>query len=132
MAPAGPRALSPVTDFHLRRNQVRELAQNAGRVRWKIENQGFNAQKHGGFALEHAYSQDDTAAKVFYYLLQMAHLLFQLVLAGSLLQQSFPRGFGSLKNFAFRWLEAWRNCLLPAHSLTLIYRLRCQIRLDTS
>jgi hypothetical protein len=121
-----------VTDFHRKRNQVRELAQNAGRVRWKIENQGFNAQKHGGFALEHAYSQDDTAAKVFYCLLQIAHLLFQLVLAGSLLQQSFPRGFGSLKNFAFRLLEAWRNCLLPPHAPTLIGRLRCQIRLDTS
>jgi DDE_Tnp_1-associated len=121
-----------VTDFHLRSNQVRELAQNAGRLRWKIENQGFNAQKHGGFALEHPYSQDDTAAKVFYYLLQIAHLLFQLVLAGSLLQQSFPRGFGSLKNFAFRLLEAWRNCLLLPHCLAQIDRLRCQIRLDTS
>jgi hypothetical protein len=101
-------------------------------VRWKIENQGFNMQTHGGFALEHAYSQDDTAAKVFYYLLQIAHLLFQLVLAGSLLQQFFPRGFGSLKNFAFRLLEAWRNCLLPPRALTRICRLRCHIRLDTS
>jgi DDE_Tnp_1-associated len=121
-----------VTDFQLSRNNVRELAQNGGRVRWKIENQGFNTQKHGGFALEHAYSQDDTAAKVFYLLLQIAHLLFQLVVAGSLLKQFFPRGFGSLKNFAFRLLEAWRNCLLAPQALTRICQLRCQIRLDTS
>src|SRR5262249_8571042 len=86
-----------VTDFTLQERNVRELAQNAGRIRWKIENEGFNAQKHGGFALEHAYSQDETAAKVFYYLLQTAHLLFQLIVAGSLLRQFFPRGFGSLK-----------------------------------
>ena len=44
----------------------------------------------------------------------------------------FPRGFGSLKNFAFRLLEAWRNCLLLPHCLAQIDRLRCQIRLDTS
>ena len=121
-----------VTNFTLKETNVRELAQNAGRIRWKIENEGFNAQKHGGFALEHAYSQNETAAKVFYYLLQIAHLLFQLIVAGSLLRKLFPRGFGSLKNFAFRLLEAWRNCLLHADVLTLLRQLRCQIRLDTS
>jgi len=121
-----------VTNFTLKENQVRELAQNAGRIRWKIENEGFNTQKHGGFALEHAYSQNETSAKVFYYLLQIAHLLFQLIVAGSLLRKYFPQGFGSLKNFAFRLLEAWRNCLLHTEVLTLIRQLQCQIRLDTS
>jgi len=41
---------------------VREIAQNAGRDRWKIENQGFNSQKHGGFALEHLYSHNYNSA----------------------------------------------------------------------
>jgi hypothetical protein len=50
-----------------------------------------------------------TAAKVFYYLLQIAHLIFQLVEKGSLFRQAFPNGVGSLKNIAFRLLEAWRN-----------------------
>jgi hypothetical protein len=121
-----------VTDFNLKETNARELAQNAGRIRWKIENEGFNAQKHGGFALEHAYSQNDQAAKVFYYLLQIAHLLFQLIVAGSLLKHYFPQGFGSLKNFAWRLLEAWRNCLLHPQALSLIQQLRCQIRLDSS
>jgi hypothetical protein len=121
-----------VTDFTLKETNVREVAQNAGRIRWKIENEGFNAQKRGGFALEHAYSQNETSAKVFYYLLQIAHLLFQLIVMGSLLKRCFPEGFGSLKNFAFRLLEAWRNCLLQADLFTLISQRRCQIRLDTS
>ncbi len=121
-----------VTDFNLKETNARELAQHAGRIRWKIENEGFNAQKHGGFALEHAYSQHEKAAKVFDYLWQIAHLLFQLIVAGSLLKHYFPEGFGSLKNFAWCLLEAWRNCLLHPQALSLIQQLRCQIRLDTS
>jgi len=39
------------------------------RLRWKIENEGFNVQKNlGGFNLEHPYSQDPNASKVFYLL----------------------------------------------------------------
>ncbi|MCP4292531.1 MAG: transposase, partial [bacterium] len=34
--------------------------------------------------MEHAYSQDETAGKVFYFLMQLAHLIFQLVEKGSL------------------------------------------------
>jgi hypothetical protein len=121
-----------VTDLTLTQNSVREVADNAGRIRWKIENEGFNVQKNGGFALEHAYSQDVIAAQVFYFLLQMAHLLFQLIARGSLLKQFFPRGFGSAKNLAARLLEAWRNALLLPEALRLIRQLRWQIRLDSS
>lgn len=121
-----------ITDFTLTKNNLRAVAQNAGRIRWKIENEGFNSQKRGGFELEHAYSQNQTSAKVFYFLLQIAHLFYQLIVAGSLLKKYFPRGFGSLKNFAFRLLEAWRNSLLSTPALALIRQLRCQIRLDTS
>lgn len=121
-----------VTDLTINKGNVRTLAQNAGRDRWKIENQGFNSQKHGGFALEHLYSQDYTAAKVFYFLLQMAHLFFQLMVAGNLFKKYFPRGFGSLKNFAERLREAWRNGLLHEQVLPLLEQLSFQIRLDTS
>ena len=121
-----------VTDLTLTPNNVREVADNAGRIRWKIENEGFNVQKNGGFALEHAYSQNLTAAKVFYFLLQIAHLLFQLVARGSLLKRFFPRGFGSAKNLAARLLEAWRNALLLPEALRLLRQLRWQIRLDSS
>lgn len=121
-----------LTDLEINKGNVRALAQNAGRDRWKIENQGFNSQKQGGFALEHLYSHDYTAAKVFYFLLQMAHLFFQLMIAGSLLKKYFPRGFGSLKNFAERLREAWRNSLIHAQALILLDQLRLQIRFDTS
>jgi len=101
-------------------------------LRWKIENEGFNAQKNGGFELEHAYSQDETAAKVFYYLLQIAHILFQLVEKGSLFRQAFPNGVGSLRNIAFRLLEAWRNLRLSTKGFLSLFNARFQIRFDTS
>ena len=121
-----------MTDLSINQSNVREIAQNAGRDRWKIENQGFNSQKQGGFALEHLYTHNYTSAKVFYFLLQMAHLFFQLMVAGNLFKRYFPRGFGSLKNFAERLREAWRNSLLHEQALCLLGQLSFQIRLDTS
>ncbi len=51
-----------------------------GRLRWKIENEGFNAQKNLGYRLKHKYSRCSwRAAKNYYQCLQIAHLLNQLV-----------------------------------------------------
>jgi hypothetical protein len=62
----------------------------------------------------------------------MAHLFFQLMVAGNLLKKYFPRGFGALKNFAERLCEAWRNSLLHEQVLDLLDQLRFQIRFDSS
>ena len=108
------------------------IANQGGRLRWKIENEGFNVQKNGGYALEHAYTHHATASKVFYYLLQIAHILFQLVEKGNLFRQAFPAGVGSAKNSAFRLLQAWRNLRLPPDQWPSMLSARLQIRLDTS
>ncbi len=121
-----------LTNLEVNKGYVRDIWQNAGRDRWKIENQGFNWQKRGGFALEHPYSHNYNSAKVFYFLLQMAHLFFQLMVAGSLLKKYFPLGFGSLKDFAKRLLEAWPSSLMASQVLDLLDQLRFQIRFDTS
>lgn len=121
-----------LTNFIPTAHNVDTLANQAGRLRWKVENEGFNIQKNGGFQLEHPYSQNDTARKVFYYLLQIAYLLFQLMEKGSLFRQVFPQGVGSLKNIAFRLLEAWRNARLTPEAFCALYSGRYQIRFDTS
>ena len=60
------------------KSNVRNLAQ-AGRMRWKIENEGFNTQKHGGYMLEHKYSRSTFACfKNYYQCLQIAHMINQL------------------------------------------------------
>jgi len=121
-----------VTNFAVTGRNVITLANQGGRLRWKIENEGFNTQKNGGFALEHAYSKDPVASKVFYFLLQVAHLLFQLIEKGSLFRQAFPAGVGSAKNLAFRLLEAWRNLRLSLEQIQGMLTVSVQIRFDTS
>jgi len=121
-----------VTNFNVTAHKVVELSNEGGRLRWKIENEGFNVQKHGGYALEHAYSQTVTSGQVFYLLLQIAHLLFQLIQRGSLFRQAFPVGVGSAKNLAWRLLEAWRNLRLSCADLQRMLIAHLQIRLDTS
>jgi len=101
-----------ITNFTLLRRTVPTIANHAGRLRWKIENEGFNCQKNGGFALEHAFSHHEIAHKVFYLLLQMAIIFFQLMAKSPFLAKAFPAGLGALKNIAFRLLEAWRNLRL--------------------
>jgi hypothetical protein len=52
---------------------------DSGRIRWKIENEGFNAQKNLGYALEHKFSRKSfMAMQNYYHLLQIAHLINQL------------------------------------------------------
>lgn len=121
-----------LTNFIPTAHNVDTLVNQAGRLRWKVENEGFNIQKNGGFRLEHPYSQNNTARKVFYYLLQIAYLLFQLMEKGSLFRQAFPHGLGSLKNIAFRLLEGWRNLRLSPRAFCTLYSGRYQIRFDTS
>jgi hypothetical protein len=52
----------------------------SGRLRWKIENEGFNLQKNLGYELEHKFSRVSFVAMQNYYqLLQIAHIINQLV-----------------------------------------------------
>jgi hypothetical protein len=79
-----------LTNFIPTQYNVDTLANQGGRFRWKIENEGFNIQKNGGFNLKHPYSQDGTAHQVFFFLLQIAHLIFQLIEKGSLFRNALP------------------------------------------
>jgi hypothetical protein len=134
-APSGQETTSKhmwLTNFTLTRYNVDRLANQGGRQRWKVENEGFNVQKNGGFNLEHPYSQDENAGKVFYLLLQIAYIIFQLMEKGSLFRDAFPKGVGSLKNIADRLLEAWRNLRLSPSAFLHLAQGRFQIRFDTS
>jgi hypothetical protein len=117
-----------ITNFTVKIINVIELSNQGGRLRWKIENEGFNVQKNGGYALEHAYTRNPVSAKVFYLLLQLAHTLAQLIERGSLLHQAFPAGVGSAKNLAWRLLEAWRNARLSTQLIDHMMSARVQIR----
>ena len=121
-----------LTNLHVGHGNVIALGNRGGRCRWKIENEGFNIQKNGGFNLEHAYSTGERQIKNFYILLQIAHMILQLMERGSLLPQDAKRLFGSLANMARRLAESIRNVLIPADALDPTAAAAIQIRLDTS
>ena len=61
-----------------------EKVSRYGRLRWTIENEGFNAQKNQGYGLSHKFSRVSPVATCNYYqCLQIAHMIDQLAyLAG--------------------------------------------------
>ena len=67
-----------ITDLPVRNQNIEETI-NVGRNRWKIENKGFNIQKNGMFDIGHLYSKNQTAIKVHYLLIQIAHMLRQML-----------------------------------------------------
>jgi hypothetical protein len=127
-----------VTSLEVSHKTVVEVATHGGRERWRAENEGFNTQKNSGLNLEHAYSHTCWAA--YYFLLQIAHLLLQLVEKGSLLlhlaQEQGKRTavelFGSLKNMAQRLLESLRYRHWPDEAFDRAAAGAIQIRLDSS
>ena len=123
-----PKTFLWATNIEVFKDNVVTLAEEGGRQRWKIENEGFNSQKNGGFRLEHSYCKDWNTTQHFYILLQCAHLIWQLLCLGNLLPSPPPRLFGSLLAFASRLLDAWRFALLDPSRLRAIRAAPCQIR----
>jgi hypothetical protein len=74
-----PTRFVNLTNIKVDKRNVRDVI-NAGRMRWKIENEGFNTQKNGGYNLGHKYSRKSfTAHQNYYQCLQIAHIINQLV-----------------------------------------------------
>lgn len=121
-----------VTNLKITNKNFLEISNHGGRLRWKIENEGFNVQKNGGFGLEHAYSRDSRSLKIFYYLLQISHTLTQLVEKGSLFKKIFPRGLGSSKNLAAKLKEEWIYLKVSADYWETSSLLSFQIRFNSS
>ena len=107
-------------DLVVSKASVEGIVWRAGRPRWREENQGFNVQKNSGLNLEHAYSEKGHFG-TYYLLLQIAHVLLQLLEKGSLLRElarvagkrSAVALLGSLKNIADFFVESLRNLDWP-------------------
>ena len=129
-----------LTDLPLNRDTVIAVARQGGRIRSKIENEGFNVQKNSGLNLEHAYSLDWNKAKAYYYLLQIGHALYQLIEKGSLLRalaQEYGKKttvqlFGSQEEIAQRLLDVLRYFTLPDELFDPDLAPRYRISLNTS
>jgi hypothetical protein len=97
-----------LTSFAVTQHNVQEIAR-AGRMRWKIENEGFNEQKNG-YEMEHFCNCNDFNVMLCLYLiLQIAHMFMQLLAKSNLLDESVH----VLKHLAYLLLESLRNHVLP-------------------
>ena len=90
--------------LNLNGDNVKQLTQ-AGRCRWKIENEGNNIQKNGGYCLEHLNSRDEVSMKIWCVILDIAHIINQLIEKGSLIT---VKAYGSIRNIAQRMYEHFR------------------------
>ena len=106
-----------ITNVKPERRNAFDLALT-GRLRWKVENEGTNTPKNGGYEMEHAYGRNGNAWKNYYLLLQISQLLNDLVRLTDILQKTtgdpgsnFTRVFGSMLNFADRLIESLRTGL---------------------
>ena len=67
-----------VTNIEINSENFKMISQQ-GRQRWKIENEGFNDQKNGGYELGHKYARKSHNTLCNYYqCMQIAHIINQL------------------------------------------------------
>lgn len=66
-----------ITNIQISKERAKKII-NTGRNRWKIENQGFNRQKHWQGNIEHACSWNERAQKNHYLMEQIADFIKQL------------------------------------------------------
>ena len=82
--PAETSCFEYVSNLLPEKKNIREIA-CGGRLRWKVENEGFNTQKRGDYKLEHKYCRKSyNGLKNYYTLLQIAHAINQLIEKGKL------------------------------------------------
>jgi len=120
-----------VTNIETNKDNVRAIA-CGGRLRWKIENEGFNTQKNGDYELEHKYCRKSyTGLKNYYTLLQIAHAINQLVEKGKSVteilklrpKETLRNLWDKLKHYMIFCKPVMSNCS-PDND--------CEIRLDSS
>ncbi len=100
-----------VTDLPVTRKNVADLTER-GRMRWRIENEGFNAQKKHGYYLEHLYSRNYQALKNHYYLIQIGHMIGQFLEAWERIWKKVKQ---SLEQKHKRMLESMKELLLEEY-----------------
>lgn len=110
-----------MTDINITDKNIEETI-HVGRKRWKIENEGFNIQKNGTFNIGHLYSKDSTAIKAHYLMIQIAHIIRQLL----------EKGIKEIKEMKLKLKEISQELKKQLISITsnLIVHKKVQLRFD--
>lgn len=119
-----------ITNLPTNKSTVKKLSK-AGRLRWKIENEGFNEEKNNGYAMQHLYSRNSfNALQNYYQSMLIAHLINQLLEHTCKIQDLLKR-FNKL-TIKYLWqqlLSAIKSQVLCTHIIAAIDNKKHQIRL---
>lgn len=105
---------------------------DTGRLRQKIENEGFNTQKNHGYALEHKYSRVDfQAMRNYYQCLQIAHIINQLVVASKTINTLLKKTLKCTEKHIWKRLLSFLSevAIVESELIKLTYG-KFQIRLE--
>lgn len=121
-----------ITNMEVNADTVIKLSK-AGRLRWKIENEGFNTLKNGGYGMQHLFSRKRfNVQRNYYQCMLIAHMINQF-LEHSLMVQDLLATNGKL-TIKYLWqklLEAIRGQILCMETIFHIENHRHQIRLHS-
>ena len=107
-----------ITNMELTKRNLEEMIE-AGRGRWKIENEGFNNQKNGIYDIEHLNSRDSNAMKNHYLITQIADMIMQIYLSYSPIRKEIGQ---SIKNTSSWLLESFRRQTVTDEDVSYITR----------
>ena len=116
-----------ITNREITRNNLYKIIYCA-KLRDYIENQGFREQKiTSGIDLEHVYSKDIKAIKVIYTIIQITHLILQII-EHSNVCGDFKQKYGSVKVFRRKFYAH-----LTERNINIeLIQIKIQIRFDKS
>jgi hypothetical protein len=100
-----------ITNIDVTLDNLRKTSK-AGRLRWKIENEGFNVQKNNDYNLGHKFSRTNfNATKNYYQLLQIASIINQFTY--KLLQlKMYMKEYGLTENCLINDILAYLKAMI--------------------
>ena len=100
----------------------------SGRMRWKIENEGFDIQKNHGYGLGHQYSEVSmNAMKNYYQCMQIAHIINQMFEISSVFRELMTAKM-TVKYLWEYMLSEMRHIRLNPANLKALLKRRVQFR----
>jgi len=122
-----------ITDLPINASNIADTSRT-GRLRWKIENEGFNTLKNGGYGMEHQYARKSYCAlKNDFQFMQMAQLIHQLMTLTTRFREDFmkAKNHPTLKNLWLDLVSAMQCFELNEQELEHINSTRRQFRFAT-
>jgi hypothetical protein len=122
-----------LTDLPVNRRNIADTSR-CGRLRWKVENEGFNTLKNADYGMEHQYARKSyRALKNYFQFMQMAHLIHQLMTLTTRFKETFLGGKNhpTLKNLWRDLVSAMQWAELDTQELDSVVATRWQFRFGT-